>query len=113
VNKVDLIDVVYRTHGGISRQEAGELVDAIFRCVKSILGSERRMHVAGFGSFQVVTRGARAGRNPHTGQPLVLPDRRALVFRPAASLVDRLNGSPRLGPRRRSTRGEAVRIWME
>lgn len=113
MNKVDLIDVVYRTHGGISRQEAGDLVDTILRRIKSILGSERRMHVVGFGSFQVVTRGARAGRNPHTGEPLVLPDRRALVFRPAPSLVDRLNGAPRLGPRSRASRRGTVRIWME
>src|SRR5262245_2913425 len=104
VNKVDLIDVVYRTHGGMSRQEAGELIDTIFRCVKSILGNERRMQVSGLGSFQVVQRAARVGRNPHTGEPLDLPGRRTLIFRAAPSLIDRLNEPARLGPRSRASR---------
>lgn len=112
MNKVDLIDAVYRAHGGISREEAGQLVDTILRYVKSILGAERRMHVAGFGSFQVVERGARVGRNPHTGEPLDLPDRRTLIFRPAPSLLDRLNDGQRLGPRSRATHRRALRIWM-
>ena len=43
VNKVDLVDVVYRTHGGISRQEASELVDTILGHVKSSLAKERRV----------------------------------------------------------------------
>ena len=91
MNKVDLVDVVYRAHGGISRQEAGELVDSILGYVKSSLGKERRMRVSGFGSFQVVRRGARVGRNPHTGEPLELPERSTLVFRPARAFMDRLN----------------------
>ena len=93
VNKVDLVDVVYRTHGGISRQEASELVDTILGHVKSSLAKERRMHISGFGSFQVVRRGARIGRNPHTGEPLELPERSTLVFRPSRAFLDSLNGN--------------------
>jgi len=95
VNKVDLVDVVYHRHGGISRQEATELVDTILGYVKTVLGKERRMHLSGFGSFQVVERSGRVGRNPHTGQPMSLPARHALIFRPSRSLVELLN-EPRL-----------------
>jgi integration host factor subunit alpha len=94
VNKVDLVDVVYHRHGGISRQEAAELVDTILGYVKTVLGNERRMHLSGFGSFQVVERSERVGRNPHTGRPMALPSRHALVFRPSRSLVELLNPPP-------------------
>jgi integration host factor subunit alpha len=94
VNKVDLVDVVYQRHGGISRQEAAELVDTILRYVKTVVGKERRMHLSGFGSFQVVERNGRVGRNPHTGRPMALPARHVLVFRPSRSLVDLLNEPP-------------------
>jgi len=91
---VDLVDVVYHKHGGISRQEAAELVDTILGFVKSVLGKEHRMHLSGFGSFQVVERTGRVGRNPQTGQPMRLPARHALVFRPSRSVVDLLNEPP-------------------
>lgn len=94
MNKVDLVDVVYHKHGGISRQEAAELVDTILGFVKSVLGKERRMHLSGFGSFQVVERTGRVGRNPQTGKPMRLPARHALVFRPSRSVVDLLNEAP-------------------
>ena len=95
MNKVDLVDVVYHRHGGISRQEAAELVDTILGYVKNVLATERRMHLSGFGSFQVVERNERVGRNPHTGTPMPLPARQALVFRPSRLLVELLNELPR------------------
>jgi integration host factor subunit alpha len=94
VNKVDLVDAVYHRHGGISRQEAAELVDTILIYVKSALKTERRMHLSGFGSFQVVERSERVGRNPHTGRPIPLPARQTLVFRPSRALLDALNPPP-------------------
>jgi len=94
VNKVDLVDVVYHKHGGISPQEAAELVDTILGFVKSVLGKERRMHLSGFGSFQVVERTGRVGCNPQTGRPMRLPARHALVFRPSRSVLDLLNEPP-------------------
>lgn len=94
MNKVDLVDVVYHRHGGISRQEATQLVDTILGFVKTVLRNERRMHLSGFGSFQVVERTGRIGRNPYTGQPMRLPARHALVFRPSRSVLELLNEAP-------------------
>jgi integration host factor subunit alpha len=94
VNKVDLVDVVYHRHGGISRQEAAELVDTILGYVKTVLATRRRMHLSGFGSFQVVERSERLGRNPQTGDTLALPARHALVFRPSPLLLELLNEPP-------------------
>lgn len=91
MNKVDLADAVYRTHGGMSRQEATELVDSILGAMKTVLGSGNRVHLTGFGSFQVVRRNGRRGRNPHTGEPMDLPAHRTLVFRPSKFLLERLN----------------------
>jgi integration host factor subunit alpha len=99
LNKIDLVDAVYRAHGGLSRQEAAEVVEAILARLKSGMGGDRRVHLSGFGSFRVVPRRSRAGRNPHTGQPIRLGPRRSLVFRPSRLLLEALNGEARGGER--------------
>jgi integration host factor subunit alpha len=91
MNKVDLVDAVYRIHGGMSRQEAADLVEAILGRLKSGMGRGRRVHLNGFGSFHVVRRRPRSGRNPHTGQPIPLAARHTLVFRPSRLLLETLN----------------------
>ena len=83
MTKADLARAIYDRHGGISNQEAQRIVDLIFETIKHRLLSGDEIHIVGFGSLEVVTRRARRGRNPVTGEDIQLPERRALVFRPS------------------------------
>lgn len=83
MTKADLARAIYERHGGISNQEAQHIVDLIFETIKNRLLSGEAIHVVGFGSLEVVTRRARRGRNPVTGEDIQLPERHALVFRPS------------------------------
>lgn len=83
MTKADLARAIYERHGGISNQEAQRIVDLIFETIKNRLLSGDEVHIVGFGSLEVVTRRARRGRNPVTGEDIQLPERRALVFRPS------------------------------
>lgn len=83
MTKADLARAIYDRHGGISNQEAQRIVDLIFETIKNRLLSGDEVHIVGFGSLEVVTRRARRGRNPVTGEDIQLPERRALVFRPS------------------------------
>ena len=91
MTKTDLADAVYRRHGGISRRESADIVDRLLGRIKDELGRDRDVRISGFGNFQVVQRKPRRGRNPQTGEAIPIGARRALVFRPSRSLVDRLN----------------------
>ncbi|MBS1810593.1 MAG: HU family DNA-binding protein [Acidobacteria bacterium] len=83
MTKADLARAIYERHGGISNQEAQRIVDLIFETIKTRLLNGDEVHIVGFGSLEVVTRRARRGRNPVTGEDIQLPERHALVFRPS------------------------------
>ena len=53
VTKADLVDVVYDRHGGLTKDEAAEVVDVIFRTVKTSLADGRPVRIKNFGTFEV------------------------------------------------------------
>ena len=52
------------------------------------------MELRGFGVFSVKVRSSRTGRNPRTGQPVRVGEKRAPFFRTGKELRERLNGGP-------------------
>lgn len=86
LTKADLIDLVYRRHGGLTKGEAAEVVDAIFGTVKTSLGDGRTVKIKNFGVFEVTTRPRRSGVNPASGERIQIPAHKGLTFRPAARL---------------------------
>ncbi len=86
MTKADIARAVYERHGGISYQDSQRIVDLIFNIIKDRFLKGDRVQIVGFGSLEVVTRRARRGRNPATGQQIELPARRAVVFRPSRTI---------------------------
>ena len=68
--KADLVDVVYDRHGGLTKDEAAEIVDVIFRTVKVSLGHGRPVRIKNFGTFEVTDRPGRIGVNPVSGEKM-------------------------------------------
>lgn len=91
MTKADLVEVVYRIHGGLSRRESADVVEHLIEAIKNVLLRGGRVQISGFGSFEVVTRRARKGRNPQTGDVIAIDSRHSLVFRPSKILVQTLN----------------------
>lgn len=87
LTKADLVDVVYRRHGGLTKAEATEVVEAIFGTVKTTLGDGRPVKIKNFGTFQVQDRPGRMGVNPSSGEKLFIPPHKGLAFRPSRRLV--------------------------
>lgn len=79
--KADLAQIVYETHGGVSFREAVEMVDLILDRIKLELGHSSKVKLTGFGSFHVVERKGRVGRNPQTGEKIRLAPSRQVTFR--------------------------------
>ena len=90
MTKTDLVEVIYHRHGGISRRESQEIVDQLLARIKRELRQARRVQISGFGSFQVVRRGSRKGRNPKTGETIEIGPKQSLIFRPSRSLMTRI-----------------------
>jgi nucleoid DNA-binding protein len=86
LTKADLVDAVYERHGALTKDEAAEIVDAIFGTVKHNLERGRTVKIKNFGVFEVAERAGRVGVNPTSGEPLFIPPHKGLAFRPAARL---------------------------
>jgi integration host factor subunit alpha len=83
MTKADIARIVYQRHGGISNREAARLVEIIFEQIKSTLGDGEKVQITGFGTFLVRQKRQRRGRNPQTGEEMLIKPRRSVVFRPS------------------------------
>ena len=71
---------------GQSEAQATKSVNAVFDAIQNTLASGYEVTVSGFGSFRVVERSARQGRNPQTGDTMTIAARKSPVFRPGTQL---------------------------
>ena len=86
MNKGDLIDAVAKTT--CSKVEAGKVVDAVLDAIKKALKKGNKVTLIGFGTFSVMKRSARTGRNPQTGKPLKIAAKKVPKFKAGKALKD-------------------------
>lgn len=91
LTKAELIDSVYEKVG-FSKKEAAELVELIFESMKEELCKGIAIKISGFGKFRVRAKKSRMGRNPQTGEAMVISARKVLTFTPSRILRDGING---------------------
>jgi DNA-binding protein HU-beta len=84
MNKEELIAEVAKIT--CTKVEAGKAVDALFEGVKKALKKGNRVILVGFGTFSVVKRSARKGRNPQTGKVITIPAKKVPKFAPGKAL---------------------------
>ena len=88
MTKADLARIVYERHGGLSNREAARLVEVIFESIKRRLGDGDKVQITGFGTFLVRHKRERRGRNPQTGEEMLIEPRSSVVFRPSKLFGD-------------------------
>ena len=76
---------------GYARKQSVDLVETLLEIIKRTLASGEDLLISGFGKFCVKNKGERRGRNPATGKSMMLPQRRVVTFKCAATLRDRIN----------------------
>ncbi len=91
MTKADIVEKVYQKIG-FSKKEASELVEMVFNNLKDQLHSGEKVKISGFGNFLVRGKSQRIGRNPQTGEQIMISARRVLTFRPSQVLKALLNG---------------------
>ena len=75
----------------ISKRQAADTFDALIACITETLQGGDRVQIAGFGTFSVVERAAREGRNPRTGETIPIPASKSVKFRVGAGLKEAVN----------------------
>lgn len=87
VGTQDLAEYVYEHVEGLTKRQARELVEAVFREIQEHLARGDRVTVSRFGVFSVTERASRRGRNPATGAEIVIPASRNVHFRATKGIV--------------------------
>ena len=90
LTKAQLADALF-DQLGLNKREAKDFVDAFFEVVLAELAKGESVKISGFGNFEVHTKSARPGRNPQTGEPVVIAARRVVTFRASGSLRQQVN----------------------
>jgi DNA-binding protein HU-beta len=85
MRKQDLVRVVAK-ESNLPESKAAPVVNALFDAIERALANGDEVAISGFGTFRVVDRPAREGRNPQTGQPMKIGPGRSPAFRPGAGL---------------------------
>lgn len=90
MTKADLAEKI-REKLCIQRKDSVELVESVLEIMKSTLEAGEEVKIAGFGVFKVRKKADRKGRNPITGEKLIVPKRKVLTFKPSPVLKEHIN----------------------
>jgi integration host factor subunit alpha len=94
MTKADIVERIYEKVG-FSKKEATDVVESIFELLKGRLEQGEKVKVSGFGNFIINAKRPRKGRNPQTGEEIVISGRRVLSFKPSPVLKKAINpGEP-------------------
>lgn len=91
MTKADVIERVSDELGGLSKKEATDMVEIVLELIKETLASGENVKLPGFGNFVVRHKTTRRGRNPKTGEEMMLDARRVLTFKPSNRLKAAIN----------------------
>ena len=80
MTKADIISIIAEGTG-LTKVETSAVVDGFIASLSYALKRGESVELRGFGTFRVVQREARRGRNPKTGEEIMIPRRKVPVFR--------------------------------
>jgi integration host factor subunit alpha len=92
LTKADLIDSI-SLESGFTKKQSTDIVETIISTMKDTLSSGEDVLISGFGKFCVKPKAERKGRNPDTGDDLMLRARRVVTFKCSGKLRNRINES--------------------
>jgi len=91
ITKAHLIDFIH-SRFDLNKSRSGDLVGSLFEIMKTTLTSGEDILISGFGKFCLKEKHERQGRNPATGERLMLDSRRIVTFSCSPVLKGKLNG---------------------
>ncbi len=77
---------------GFTKNKSVDVIEQLLEIIKKSLVSGDDVMISNFGKFHVADKGKRKGRNPVTGESMILPARRVITFKASKNLRDKING---------------------
>jgi len=90
LKKADIVDSV-KDQIGFTRKQSIETVETLLEIIKSTLESGEDVLISGFGKFCVGDKNERRGRNPATGDDLMLRPRKVVTFKCSGKLREKVD----------------------
>ena len=90
MNKTELIAAI-ADKAELSKKDSEKALKAFIDVVTDELKKEHKIQLVGFGTFEVSSRNARTGRNPHTGEEMAIAACKAPKFKAGKALKDAVN----------------------
>ncbi len=91
LTKSNFIDAIAEQNG-YARKKSTETVETILEIIKTTLASGEDVLISGFGKLCVKEKRERKGRNPETGEDMMLAPRRVVTFKCSGKWRDKING---------------------
>ncbi len=91
LTKADLVQQVYKNHPTLTKSQSTDSVETFLSLSKNSLIQGQDLLLSGFGKFNIKEKKSRRGRNPQTGNELILGARRVVTFKPSGILRSRIN----------------------
>ena len=91
LTKAEVVESLLNTIG-LTRRESKDIVEQFLENLVHHLAEGRMVKLPGFGNFIVRNKRARPGRNPRTGEDVVISARKVVVFRPGQKLKRLIDG---------------------
>ena len=91
LTKADIIDTIYNQLD-VPKTRSTQVVESLIEIIKKTLESGEDVLISGFGKFCVKEKKERKGRNPQTGNDLMLGERKVVTFKCSGRLKNKING---------------------
>ena len=91
LTKAHVVETV-QNQTGFPKNRSLEIVETLLEIIKNTLASSEDVLISGFGNFCVNEKKERKGRNPSTGEDMMLAPRKVVTFKCSGKLRDRVNG---------------------
>lgn len=92
LTKSDIVEKIL-DQTGLPKNKSTEIVETLLEIIKSSLESGEDILVSSFGKFCVKIKSERKGRNPATGEDLMLKPRKIVTFKCSGKLREQINGN--------------------
>ncbi len=89
----ELVDNIHKDNPYLTRDEAERVVAVILQSIIQTLEKGARVELRGFGAFSTRHRAARKGRNPRTGEPVMVREKHVPFFRAGKELKAQIDAS--------------------
>lgn len=90
MTKIEFVDAVAKETEW-TKKDSEEAINAVVKVITNALVAGEKLSIVGFGTFEVAERAAREGRNPQTGESLMIKACKMPKFKPGKALKELIN----------------------